>query len=274
MCHVCSSFFRNYFQISKQLFPAFCFLKRVFDIRCHGYLCDRPIWDDNQWRISQPLPSGTWTKGVTWNMKDGTKAAANVVPQLWSTVCAVIGTEVLLYPIASDIISSATYQITVQTLPVGAVKSIGTSPVKLIIFRLLFYFSQFVFNLRFLFLNIHFWLNSLTEWMPCRHSAPPAHLNIRLCPHRGCSNISLVDLLNSSRAFHRLVYRSWDRLVVMFGSFGTGADSEMSIYDRVVVSKVRWNWDSLECWTSSVKIYTNKLTVNPSSPVSDLCVYE
>ena len=201
-----------------------------------------------------------------WN-----KATANVGPQLWLTVCVVIGAEVLLYQIASDIISPATYQITVQTLPVGTIKSAG-SPVKLIIFRLLSYFSQFAFNLRFLSLNIHFRFIYLTEWMTCRRAAPPAHLNIRLCPHRGCSSVSLVDLLSSSHAFHRLVCRSWDRPVVMFGSFRTSADSEMRIYNRVVVSKVRWNWDSIECWTSSVKIYTNKSTVNLSSPVNDLYV--
>lgn len=156
-------FFRNYFQIQsfKATFSCILRFKKSFHIRYHLY-----VW---------PLPSGTWTKGVTWNMKDGTKAAANVVPQLWLTVCVVIGTEVLLYQIASDIISSATFQITVQTLPVGTIKSIGASPVKLIIFRLWLYFSQFVFNLRFLFLNVHFRLISLTEWMTCRHLNTPKH---------------------------------------------------------------------------------------------------
>lgn len=104
---------------------------------------------------------------------------------------------------------------------------------------------------------------------------PLARLNVRLRP-RGdilnSLNSLLFDLLNPSHAFHRLVYSSWDRSLMMFESFYSSADGEMSIYNRIVMSKVRWNWDSFQFWTSStrlsVKTYTNKPTFNMSSPMN------
>lgn len=66
--------------------------------------------------------------------------------------------------------------------------------------------------------------------------------------------------------------QSRDVLVVMLSWTRSSTDSEMGIYGCVVVSKVRWNWDTFPCCTSSKSLSaetnTNKSLVNLSAALS------
>lgn len=92
-----------------------------------------------------------------------------------------------------------------------------------------------------------------------------AHLNVRMSD---VVTSSLFDLLNPNHAFHRLVYCSSERSLVMFGSFLEHCrqwDEDLRPYCHVKGQmKLRQFW----VVDLSKETYTNKSAVNMSSPVN------